>query len=76
MIPGIGAAAGAAATFSCVYLAGLMFMNTLLAFAKKGKVASDLEYVSEEEFKSALAGQTPTKKNVKEAKTAFQQNYA
>ena len=76
MIPGIGAAAGAAATFACVYLAGLMFMNMLLALAKKGQTAHDLENVSEETLKSVLAGQTPTKKDVKDAKNTFKQNYS
>lgn len=74
MIPGIGSAAGAAATFACVYLAGIMFLNMILALAKKGVTAEDLGAVSEKDFKSVLADQTPTRENVKEAKKAFKKN--
>lgn len=76
MIPGIGAAAGAAATFACVYLAGIMFLTMILALAKGGMIAKDLGGVSEKEFKSVLANQTPTKENVKEAKNAFKKSAA
>ena len=74
MIPGIGSAAGAAATFACVYLAGIMFLNMLLALAKKGLIAKDLGKVSEKDLKSVLADQTPTKESVKEAKNVFKKN--
>ena len=74
-IPGIGSLAGAAATFGCIYLAGMMFMEMLLGFAKKGKVGADLGGISEKEFKSAIKDYTPTKDDVKDARDAFDQNY-
>lgn len=76
VIPGIGSAAGAAATFACIYLAGMMFMEMLLAFAKKGTVGSDLGNVSEADLKSTLKQQTPTKEDVKSAKNSFDSNYS
>lgn len=76
VIPGIGSAAGAAATFACVYLAGIMFLNMLLALAKKGLIAEDLGKVSKKDFESVLANQTPTRENVKEAKSVFKKNAA
>lgn len=67
MIPGIGSAAGAAATFACVYLTRIMFLNMILALAKKGVVVENLGTVSEKDLKSVLADQTPTRKNASEA---------
>ena len=68
MLPGIGHITGTVLTFSCVYLAGMMFMSLLLALAKNGQ---KIEEMSEEELKSALREQTPTKEDMKDAKTAF-----
>ena len=74
-IPGVGCLAGAAATFGCIYLAGMMFMQMLLAFAKKGQIGSDLENMSEAELKSTIKKQTPTKEDVKDARHSFDDNY-
>lgn len=76
MIPGIGSAAGAAATFACIYLAGIMFTETLLAFAEKGQVGNDLGSVSERTLKSEIKSHTPTKEDVKDARSSFEHNYS
>lgn len=74
-IPGIGSLAGAAATFGCIYLAGIMFMEMILAFAKKGKVGDDLGHVSQQVLKSEIKNHTPTKEDVKDARHSFDDNY-
>lgn len=76
VIPGIGSLAGAAATFGCVYLAGMMFMQMLLAFAKKGKVGNDLRHVSQQVLKSEIKNHTPTREDVKDARHSFDGNYS
>ena len=75
VIPGIGSLAGAAATFGCIYLAGMMFMETLLAFAKKGKVGRNLGDISQQALKSEIQNHTPTKDDVKDARRSFDKNY-
>ena len=70
-IPGFGLAANALVTFSCVYLAGMMFMKMLLTFAKKGHFGSDLENLSKSELKAELKKNTPTKDDVKNARDEF-----
>lgn len=74
-IPGIGSLAGAAATFGCIYLAGMMFMEMLLAFAKKGKVGEELRDVSQQTLKSEIKNHTPTKEDVKDARHSFDNHY-
>lgn len=74
-IPGIGSLAGAAATFGCIYLAGMMFMEMLLAFAKKGTVGNDLGKVSQQTLKTEIKNHTPTKEDVKDARQSFDDNY-
>lgn len=64
-IPGISSIAGAAVTFACVYLAGLMFMKMLLAMAKSGKSGDALASVSKEDFERVMEKQTPTKQEAK-----------
>jgi len=76
VIPGVGSVAGAAATFGCIYLAGMMFMEMLLAFAKKGKVGSVLGSVSSSEFKAEIKNHTPTKEDAKDARNSFNSNYS
>lgn len=74
-IPGIGSLAGAAATFGCIYLAGMMFMEMLLAFAKKGKVGNDLGGVSQQDLKAEIQNHTPTREDVKDARHSFDDHY-
>lgn len=75
-IPGVGSVASAAITFASVYLAGMMFMNMLLALAKKGKVGADLNNMSQDDLKHHMQQQTPTKEDLKDAKVAFNSNYS
>lgn len=74
-IPGIGSLAGAAATFGCIYLAGMMFMGMLLSFAEKGKVGEDLKDVSQQDLKAEIKNHTPTREDVKDARHSFDDNY-
>lgn len=74
-IPGIGSLAGAAATFGCIYLAGVMFMAMLLSFAKKGTVGSDMGNVSAKKLKDELKNHTPSEDDVKDARKSFEDNY-
>lgn len=64
-IPGLSSMAGAIITFSCVYLAGLMFMQMLLAMAKQGKYGDTLTSMSKEDLEKELQKQTPTKEDAK-----------
>ena len=75
-IPGIGCVAGAAATFGCIYLAGMMFMEMILAFAKKGKVGSALGSISEKDLKDEIENHTPTKADAKDACHSYKNNHA
>lgn len=74
-IPGVGSVAGAAVTFACVYLAGMMFMKMLLAFAKNGKTGSDLDSMTSREAQSYMKKCEVSKEDVKDAKAAFDQSY-
>lgn len=76
MIPGIGSLAGAAATFGCVYLAGMMFMEMLLAFAKIGKTGDDLGGISKGQLQDELRNHTPSREDVKDAREFFDRNHA
>ena len=76
LIPGVGIAANAIITFACIYLAGLMFMQMLLAFARKGKVGSDLGGISKAELKDEIRSQTPTAEDVKFVKKAYAESHA
>ena len=64
-IPGLSSMAGAILTFSCVYLAGLMFMQMLLAMAKQGKYGDTLSKMDKEDLGDILQKQTPTKEEAK-----------
>ena len=64
-IPGLSSMAGAIITFSCVYLAGLMFMQMLLAMAKQGKYGDTLAKMDKEDLGDILQKQTPTKEEAK-----------
>ena len=75
IIPGVGSLANAAATFACIYLAGLMFMKMLIFFAKQGKVGDNLGTLSEKELKNSIRQQTPTKEEAKQAGTSFKESY-
>lgn len=74
-IPGLSMAAGALVTFACVYLAGIMFMNMILAFAKKGVSSDGFSSLSEGDLKNILNSQTLNKNDVKQAKKVFKENY-
>ena len=74
-VPGLGMAAGALITFACIYLAGIMFMNMILAFAKKGVSSNEFSSLSEGDLKNILNSQTPSKDDVKQAKKIFKENY-
>lgn len=73
-IPGLGMAAGAVTTFACVYLAGILFMNMLLSFAKKGVGPNDFSSLSEEDLKNTIKSQALDKNDVKQAKNIFKGN--
>lgn len=74
-IPGLGMAAGAVTTFACVYLAGIMFMNMILVFAKKGVGPEEFSSLSESDLKDTIKSQTPDKEDVKQAKNVFKEKY-
>lgn len=74
-IPGVGSVANAAVTFACIYLAGLMFMKMILLFAKQGKVGKDFVTISEDDLKSTISKQTPSKEEAKQASTVFKGHY-
>lgn len=74
-IPGVACISGALITFASVYLAGQMFMATLLAFAKQGKTGPDLGNIPSAEMRSVLDHMTPSKSDVKHAKQVFRENY-
>ena len=71
-IPGLGSVAGAAATFACVYLAGMMFMNVILSLAQNGHVGDDVGDVSKRTLKDYMNDATPSEKDVKDAKSQFE----
>lgn len=73
-VPGFGLAANSIVTFSCVYLAGMMFMKMLLTFAKNGRYGNGLENMPESELKDALKKITPSKNDIKNAKDEFTKN--
>ncbi len=74
-IPGVGSVANAAVTFACIYLAGLMFMKMILLFAKQGMVGKDLVTISENDLKSTISKQTPSKEEAKQAGSVFKDHY-
>lgn len=74
-IPGIGSVSGAAVTFACVYLAGLMFMKMLLAFARMGKTGDALGSMTPGNASSYMKQCGVSKDDVKNAKDAFNQNF-
>lgn len=76
VVPGIGAAAGAAAVFGCVYLAGLMFLKLVLALAENGLVGRALGTMTRRQLKEELGRQTPSKEEAKAAKNAFACEYS
>ena len=55
---------------------GMMFMEMLLAFAKKGTVGSDLGNVTQKDFQSEIKKHTPTREDVKDTRNVFDQNYS
>lgn len=73
-IPGVSTATSALVTFACVYLAGMMFMKMILSFAKRGKAGSGLGDLSEKELEAEIKNNTPSKKDVKDAKKEFCKN--
>lgn len=73
-IPVAGVAANALLTFASVYLAGLMYMNMLAAFAKKNIVGEAIADVTPEDLEAELKQHTPTKDDVRDAKNAFKSN--
>ena len=70
-VPGTSIATSALITFCSVYLAGVMFVKMILAFAKQGKTGKALESVSQATFESVLKDQTMTKSDVKKAKGEY-----
>ena len=74
-IPFAGVATNALLTFASVYLAGLMYMNMLAAFAKKNIVGADLAAVTQEDLEAELKQHTPTQEDIRDAKDAFKANY-
>lgn len=74
-IPGAGIVANAAVTFSCIYLAGLMFMKMILIFAKQGRVGKDFVTITQADLKETISKQTPTKEEAKQAADVFKKNY-
>ena len=53
----------------------MMFMEMLLAFAKKGKVGDDLSGISQRDLQDEIKNHTPTKEDVKDARHSFDDNY-
>ena len=70
-VPGASVIAGAALTFCTVYLAGLIFLKTILSLAKKGKSGAALNHLSDSEFENILKEQKVDKSNLKDAKNAY-----
>lgn len=70
-VPGASIATSALITFCSVYLAGVMFVKMILAFAKQGKTGKTLESVSQSTFEEVLKEQTMTKADVKTAKGVY-----
>lgn len=70
-VPGASIATSALITFCSVYLAGVMFVKMILAFAKQGKTGKTLESVSQSTFEAVLKDQTMTKSDVKKAKGEY-----
>ena len=58
---------GVAASLACVYLAGLIFINMLLALVRRGRHVDNLENVSETVCKSISVNQTAADKDIKDA---------
>lgn len=73
-IPGAGVVANAAVTFACIYLAGLMFMKMILVFARQGRVGNDFVTITEDDLKTTISKQTPTKEEARQANAVFKDN--
>ena len=72
-IPGISIGAGAMISFSTTFLAGKMFLFLILTFAQKGK---PLESCTKTDYDEVIRDATPTREDLREAKTEAKKNQA